>query len=89
MDTVETSEDIHATCSPSGFLWCLHCERTYRYGEYRKLPSGLPNGFVYQMCPYAGCDGDTFKDAWDWDVIREDHPDYPESPDKNVTYPMY
>ncbi len=67
---------------PPNYLWCLHCERAYVRGEYR------PVGDL-QMCPYAGCDGDTVVDAWDWEAIREGHPDYPENPVEGTVYPMY
>ena len=52
----------------------------YVRGEYR------PVGDL-QMCPYAGCDGDTVVDAWDWEAIREGHSDYPENPVEGTVYP--
>jgi len=66
----------------SDYLWCLHCERTYKRGEFR-----LVNGL--QMCPYEGCDGDTVLDAWDWAKVREMHPEYPEVPERGKVYPLY
>jgi hypothetical protein len=66
----------------SVFFWCLHCERTYRRGECREI-DGL------QMCPYDGCDGDTFMDAWAWESIREANPGYPVIPEEGKVYPMY
>ena len=57
----------------SDFLWCLHCYRAYRWGEYR-----LINGL--QMCPYDGCNGDTFIDGWTWDFVRKGNPKYPKVP---------
>lgn len=48
------STDAHL----SDFIWCLHCERTYRRGQYR-----LVNGF--EMCPYPDCDGTTVLDGWE------------------------
>jgi len=27
----------------SGYLWCLHCERAYKYGEYREVASQWNN----------------------------------------------
>ncbi|MDD4870967.1 MAG: hypothetical protein PHR77_10440 [Kiritimatiellae bacterium] len=64
------------------FLWCLHCERTYRRGECRVI-----NGL--QMCPYDGCNGDTVMDAWPWGSLREGHSDYPVIPEEGKRYPMY
>ena len=66
----------------SDYLWCLHCERAYRRGEYR-LVHGL------QMCPYEDCDGDTVMDGWDWAQIRDGHPEYPEVPEMGKVYPLY
>lgn len=70
----------------SGYLWCLHCERTYPDGEYREVSN---RGQVYQMCPYDDCDGDAVIDAWDWTRIREAHPEYPKIPESGVLYPQY
>jgi len=66
---------------PGGFLWCLHCGRTYRWGEYR-LIEGL------QMCPYEGCDGDTVMDGWRWEEVREGNPDYPKTPKRGHVYEL-
>ncbi len=68
--------------NPDGFLYCIHCERTYKNGQYRQVGE-------FQMCPYEDCDGDTVMDAWEWEVIREHHPEYPEKPENGVVYPMY
>jgi hypothetical protein len=63
------------------YLWCLHCSRAYRWGEYREI-AGL------QMCPYEGCDGDTLMDAWTWVAVREGNPDYPERPKMGHVYEL-
>ncbi len=65
-----------------GWMWCLHCERAYRRGEYR-LVGGL------RMCPYEDCDGDTVLDAWPWSVVRRHNPDYPPVPERGKVYPLY
>lgn len=66
----------------SGFLWCLHCERCYVYGQFRQ------NGGL-QMCPYPDCSGSTVCDGIKWDEIREFNPDYPVKPFHGVVYPLY
>lgn len=66
----------------SDFLWCLHCERTYNRGQYRKV-DGL------QVCAYPDCDGDTVIDAWDWEDVRDEHPEYPIIPKDGLVYPLY
>ena len=64
---------------PCAFLWCLHCGRAYRWGEYREI-----NGL--QMCPYEGCDGDTVMDGWRWDEVSQGKPDYPKRPKLGHVY---
>jgi hypothetical protein len=66
----------------SRFLWCLHCERTYEREKWRNIGE-------LQMCPYLDCDGDTVVDAWDWEKVRDHHPDYPATPDFGTHYPLY
>lgn len=70
----------------SGYLWCLHCERTYADGEFREVRA---RGETYQMCPYSDCDGDAVMDAWDWGTVREHRPEYVTIPEHRVTYPLY
>jgi hypothetical protein len=68
---------------PEGsWVWCLHCERCYKAGEYRKESS-------MQLCPYPDCDGDTVMDSWAWERLREIHPDYPKEPERDKVYPLY
>ena len=64
------------------WLWCLHCERVYKAGEYREI-----NGL--QMCPYEGCNGDTVLDAWSWSNLKETHPNFPELPIRGKIYSLY
>lgn len=66
---------------PVGFLWCLHCGRTYNWGEYRVL-DGL------QMCPYESCNGDTVTDGWRWEEVRKGNPDYPKTPKRGHVYEL-
>ena len=59
--TMKYGKELHNPWNEkSVFFWCLHCERVYRRGECREI-DGL------QMCPYEGCNGDTFGDAWPWE----------------------
>jgi hypothetical protein len=75
-------EKIFADEKPCAFLWCLHCQRPYKWGQFR-LIDGL------QMCPYEGCDGDTVMDGWEWKKICEANPDYPDVPELGKVYPLY
>ena len=74
------------------YVWCLHCERTYMRGEYRKVEGEI---FVvnhvkydtsYEGCPYEDCNGSALVDAFDWNYFREHYPDYPEIPERGVVY---
>ena len=68
---------------PDGiWLWCLHCERCYKAGEYREI-DGL------QYCPYHDCDGTTVLDGWVWESILGHHPEYPKEPEREKVYPLY
>lgn len=64
------------------YLWCLHCEQAYPYGKYRQ-------GRLVQLCPYTGCDGSTISDAWGWSKIKDARPEYPDTPEEGITYPLY
>jgi hypothetical protein len=66
----------------SKYFWCLHCERAYERTQFRRVAE-------LQMCPYAGCSGDTVTDAWEWESIRQANPIYPKVPKHGVRYPMY
>lgn len=50
----------------SDWYWCLHCERAYPDGCYRQMTT-------LQMCPYAGCTGDSVIDAWPWQDYAAQH----------------
>jgi len=78
MDRIE----IFSGEKPCKFLWCLQCERAYKWGGFREI-----NGI--QMCPYDGCNGDTVLDGWTWDQVLEANPDYPKAPELGKHYPLY
>jgi len=79
------------------YLWCLHCERAYKYGEYREEVQLIPHDLrgkvmkkvTYQMCPYEDCDGSTVLDGIGWEEFRERHKDYPKIPALDKVYPLY
>jgi hypothetical protein len=76
------------------WVWCLHCQRVYQYGEYRTVPGGFArNGIgVYelelQLCPYADCDGSPL-DLWMWDQVQSYNRGYPVEPARGVEYSLY
>lgn len=92
--TLDREEAFEKESRPE-YIWCLHCERTYLYDESRVVKiepftvDHVKYEPVFQMCPYEDCDGDAVLDAWDWNYVREHHPDYPEIPEHGVVYPMY
>src|SRR5437660_57496 len=63
------------------YLWCLHCARAYKWGEYRLIGE-------LQMCAYEGCNGDTVMDGWTWRAVREGNPDYPKVPKLGHVYEL-
>ena len=75
-------DQVFEEVARSKFLWCLHCERTYKRGKWRNVGD-------LQMCPYPDCSGDAVIDAWDWASIRDEHPDYPENPEFGKRFPLY
>ena len=74
------------------YVWCLHCERTYMRGEFRKVKvetfevNHVKYDTSYEACPYEDCDGSALVDAFDWNYFREHYPDYPEIPERGVVY---
>lgn len=63
------------------FLWCIHCERAYQFGDFRRAGSR-------QLCPYISCSGaEVF--AWDWEKVRSANPAYPREPHPGVVYPLF
>ena len=72
---------------PEGtYMYCMHCERTYKYGAHR-IQTDLKN--YAELCPYQDCNGDAVLDAREWDDMRLDHPEYPEVPEHGKIYPLY
>lgn len=69
-------------------MYCMICERTYPYGEYRTMSLDMGEELL-QMCPYEDCDGDAVINAHDWDWVLEKHPEYPETPERGVVYPLH
>lgn len=64
------------------YLWCLHCNRAYKYGEFRQVGD-------LQLCPYSGCDGDTVFDAWDWEKFMAADSELPEIPEFGKFYSQW
>lgn len=86
---------IEPELGKSEYKWCLHCERTYKWDEFRhkKMEPFIVNHVKYEpefyLCPYPDCNGNYYGDGWDWDYMREHHPEYPEIPEHDVVYPLY
>ena len=87
----------HNSSYPDEPCWCLHCERVYKYGEWRAIDGqflideeGNKTNKPLQFCPYEDCDGDTVMDAQPWSWVRENgNEHYPERPRRNKFYPLY
>ena len=74
------------------WVWCLHCERAFQYGEYREVAVDSVvapyRDEPFQLCPYDSCDGSPL-DWWEWNRVREGHSDYPLVPTRGKQYPLY
>lgn len=93
---LETDRDSTIETRKTKYLWCLHCERTYKRGEFKveRIKSFTVDHVRYdpgdfEMCPYPDCNGDAVLDAWEWEEIRKYNPGYPKIPQKDMVYPMY
>jgi len=53
----------------SGYLWCLHRNRTYKDGEYRTGVNSEDE--MKEMCYYEDCDSDAVMDVWDWAKLNQ------------------
>ena len=65
----------------SHHLWCIHCERAYPYGDFRRVDTR-------HLCPFPDCVGAAAL-AWDWERVRKVNPDYPIMPTPGVVYPLF
>lgn len=82
-----TNDDgIHAYSAHSDYLWCLHCERTFRADK--RANRKTITGRLAQSCAYKGCSGGP-TDFWDWAFLRKVNPEYPEVPEPGKLYPQY
>lgn len=63
-------------------LWCSFCYRTFPNGTYRLFDGG-------RACPYADCNADIARDALGWNQVRQEQPNYPESPWLGIQYPPH
>jgi hypothetical protein len=65
--------------SQEEYVWCLHCEKVNKRGEWQGNEC---------FCPEDGCNGH-WGDDWDWGEVRKIHPEYPLKPIKGKKYPLY
>ena len=84
------------------YLWCLHCHRAYKRGEYRWQPSqwSAEDTVVFReeqveqdvqletivLCAFPDCDGDVEWDGIPWEEIRKSHAELPEVPQRDCVY---
>src|SRR5262245_6823555 len=45
--------DPYSMVPEPDICWCVHCNRTYRNGQFRRVGKR-------DLCPYDGCDGSVF-----------------------------
>ncbi len=94
MSETNGTEEMEEEYPESDYVWCLHCERAYKAGEHRKVPTPkevrefVPDMEFMEMCAYEDCDGDAHMDAWSWGKIFTLN-GYPTIPEPGVVYPLY
>lgn len=65
----------------AAWAWCMRCERVHPAVEW-------VNG--EWQCPNPACDGGA-DDMWQWtpdSILRQEHPEYPEIPERGEHYPL-
>jgi len=80
----EPFEDGTTGYEPGNWFWCMHCERAYPSGSFKR---NNQDGLLY--CPYPDCSGDIVLDARGWDLLLDSHEDYPVIPERGTVYPLY
>lgn len=84
----ETEAERKALPEMVRWVFCLHCSRAYRRGEYRLVRSRLLRGFL-RMCPFEGCDGDTVLDAIPWPKVLLANSSLPLIPERGKVYSLW
>jgi hypothetical protein len=41
---------------------------------------------LLKVCPYVECGGSTARYEWQWATLRQQHPEYPVTPERDVIY---
>jgi len=57
------------------WVYCTLCERAFLSDSKKR-------------CCYHSCDG-SLGDIWEWEVIRDLNPSYPELPIEGIEYPLF
>jgi len=72
------------------WTWCARCQRAHAAGAARvvRFPSDAshPHPATLTLCPYFDCGVSTTRHGWRWATIRQEHPDYPATPERDVIY---
>ena len=72
------------------WTWCARCHRAYLAGASRVVgftsDALHPHPATLTLCPYLDCGVSTTRHGWRWATIRQEHPDYPAMPERDVIY---
>ena len=80
------------------WFWCLRCNRAFDglvpddYEAGHGLPDGVgqmcldEDGNVGWRCPYESCGVEIERNVIDWLLVQENHPKYPDVPEKGKVY---
>ena len=72
------------------WCWCGLCQRAYISGTGREIQFTATalhaHPALLKVCPYVECGGSTARYEWQWATLRQQHPEYPVTPERDVIY---
>ena len=72
------------------WTWCGRCHRAYLASSPRVVgftsDALHPRPATLTLCPYLDCGVSTTRHGWRWATIRQEHPEYPATPQPDVIY---
>jgi hypothetical protein len=72
------------------WTWCARCQRVHatRNARVVRFQSDALHAHpaILKLCPYFDCGGSTVRYGWRWETLRQQHPDYPATPELGVVY---
>jgi DNA-binding CsgD family transcriptional regulator len=90
---LEVGLESDTTAIVDDYVLCWKCKRAYPKDDYRMRsfePIVVDHVVIEredeEACAYEDCKGKHTEDVIGWSRVREEHPEYPEIPEKGVVY---